>query len=160
MIILSRVLATKTGFGLVIGFINCLQVVTIINYNTVADFHSTKHSTPIFSVYFQLSSYPFPSNGSQHRNCKNSLNYTLPISLNTKFLLITINTPLPLFLHFMVHCYTYTLVLLLIMQLKHRNERFKSLKILHTKKGFQSHFKSSQGDELSSSTTNSELHFS
>jgi hypothetical protein len=45
------------------------------------------------------------------------------------------------------------------MQLKHRNKRFKSLQILHKKKVFQSEFKFSQGDELSSSMTNSELQF-
>jgi hypothetical protein len=43
-IILSRVLVTETGFGLVIGFINRSQVVTTINYNTVTNCHST--STP------------------------------------------------------------------------------------------------------------------
>jgi hypothetical protein len=37
---------------------------------------------------------------------------------------------------------------LLVMQLKHRNQRLKSLQILHTKKAFQSHFKSSQDAEL------------
>jgi hypothetical protein len=39
--VLSRVLVTKTGFGLVIEFINRSQVVTTINYNTVTNFHST-----------------------------------------------------------------------------------------------------------------------
>jgi hypothetical protein len=32
--ILSRVLVTETGFGLVIGFINHSQVLTTITYNT------------------------------------------------------------------------------------------------------------------------------
>jgi hypothetical protein len=43
---MSRVLVTEMGFGLVIGFINRLQLVTTStnNYNTVTDFHST--STP------------------------------------------------------------------------------------------------------------------
>jgi hypothetical protein len=41
----------KTGFGLVIEINNNLQVVTTINYYTVIDFYSTKHSTLIFSVY-------------------------------------------------------------------------------------------------------------
>jgi hypothetical protein len=36
MKILSRVWVTKDGFGLVIGFINNLQVVTTINYYTIA----------------------------------------------------------------------------------------------------------------------------
>jgi hypothetical protein len=35
--ILSRVLVTETGFGLVIGFISRLQLVTTNNYNTVPD---------------------------------------------------------------------------------------------------------------------------
>jgi hypothetical protein len=56
VIILSRVLVTATGFGLVIGFINHSQVVTTTNYNTVPDFYTTKHSTLIFSVYLHLSS--------------------------------------------------------------------------------------------------------
>jgi hypothetical protein len=43
--ILSRVLVTKTGFGLVIGFINHLEVVTAINYHTLPDFRTTNHST-------------------------------------------------------------------------------------------------------------------
>jgi hypothetical protein len=43
----------ETEFGLVIGFINHLQVVTITKYNTVTDFHITNHSTLIYSVYFQ-----------------------------------------------------------------------------------------------------------
>jgi hypothetical protein len=42
---LSRVLVTKTGFGLVIGFIDHLQDVTTNNYYTIADFHTTNHST-------------------------------------------------------------------------------------------------------------------
>jgi hypothetical protein len=37
---LSRVLMTETGFRLVIGFINPLQVVTKITYNTVPDLHN------------------------------------------------------------------------------------------------------------------------
>jgi hypothetical protein len=45
MTLLSHVLVSKTGFGLVIGFINHLQVVTTINYHTVPEFHTTNHST-------------------------------------------------------------------------------------------------------------------
>jgi type IV secretory pathway TrbD component len=41
----------RRGFGLVIWFINHLQVVTTINYYTITDFHTTKHSTLISSVY-------------------------------------------------------------------------------------------------------------
>jgi hypothetical protein len=67
--ILSRVLVTEKGFGLVIGFINRLQVVTTVIYNTVTNFHST--STPhqsSQSIYTCLRC-PFPGNESQHRNC-------------------------------------------------------------------------------------------
>jgi hypothetical protein len=38
--ILLRVLVTKTGFGLLIRFINHLQVVTTNNYYTIADLHN------------------------------------------------------------------------------------------------------------------------
>jgi hypothetical protein len=38
--ILSCVLVTETGFGLVIVFFNRLQVVTTITYNTVSDLHN------------------------------------------------------------------------------------------------------------------------
>jgi hypothetical protein len=38
--ILSRVLVTEIGFGLVIGFINRLQVVTTKNYCIVPDLHN------------------------------------------------------------------------------------------------------------------------
>jgi NhaP-type Na+/H+ and K+/H+ antiporter len=53
-IILSRVLVTATGFGLVIGFINHSQIVITINYNTVPDLHTCNYSTTNFSVYFHL----------------------------------------------------------------------------------------------------------
>jgi hypothetical protein len=49
--ILSYVWVIKMGFGLVILFTGYLQVVTTNNYNTVTDFHTTKHSTIISSVY-------------------------------------------------------------------------------------------------------------
>jgi hypothetical protein len=42
---LSSVLVTKTGFGLVIGFINHLQFVTTIDYHTVFDMHTPNHLT-------------------------------------------------------------------------------------------------------------------
>jgi hypothetical protein len=48
------------GFGLVIGFINNLQVVTTINYDSIADFHTTKHCTLSPLVFTVL----------QHRNYK------------------------------------------------------------------------------------------
>jgi hypothetical protein len=49
--ILSRVLVTMTGFGLVIGFINNPQAVTTINSYTVTDLHTLKSlHTNFFSV--------------------------------------------------------------------------------------------------------------
>jgi hypothetical protein len=39
-IILSRVTVIKTRFGLVIGLIGYLQVVTTNNYNIIADLHN------------------------------------------------------------------------------------------------------------------------
>jgi hypothetical protein len=59
---------TETGSGLVIGFINRLQVVITINYNTVTNFHSTgnpRHSSQSISTCLH---FPFPGNGSQQRN--------------------------------------------------------------------------------------------
>jgi hypothetical protein len=50
--ILLRVLVTEDGFGLIISFINHLQVVTTTKYNTITAFHTTNHSTLIFSVHF------------------------------------------------------------------------------------------------------------
>jgi hypothetical protein len=41
----------KTGLGLVIGFINNFQFVTTINYYTSVDFHTTKDSKLISSIY-------------------------------------------------------------------------------------------------------------
>jgi hypothetical protein len=54
--ILSRVLVTKMGVGLVIGFINHLQVVTTYNYYSVAALHNLKslHTNP-----FSLSALVF-----------------------------------------------------------------------------------------------------
>jgi hypothetical protein len=49
--ILSRVTVTKEGVRMVIGFIGYLQVVTTNNYNTVTDFHNTKQSSLLSSVY-------------------------------------------------------------------------------------------------------------
>jgi hypothetical protein len=61
---MSHVLVTETGFGLVIGFINNLQVVTTINYNPVTDLHALKWlHTNLFSLsaivftYLQHGSY-------------------------------------------------------------------------------------------------------
>jgi hypothetical protein len=44
--VLSRVLMTATGFGLVIGFINRLQLVTTNNYYTVPDLRNSQF-TPL-----------------------------------------------------------------------------------------------------------------
>jgi hypothetical protein len=44
-IMLSRVLVAVDGFGLVNRFIDHLQVLTTNNCNTIADFHTTNHST-------------------------------------------------------------------------------------------------------------------
>jgi hypothetical protein len=50
-IIFSRVLVTKTGFGLVIGFINNPQVVTTTNSYTVTNLHTLKSlHTNLFSL--------------------------------------------------------------------------------------------------------------
>jgi hypothetical protein len=44
----------KTEFGLVIGNIGYIHVVTTDNWNTVIDFHTTKHSTLLPSVSTSL----------------------------------------------------------------------------------------------------------
>jgi hypothetical protein len=49
--ILSRVLVTKMGFGLVIGFVNNPQVVTTINSYMVTDLHTLKSLHTISLVY-------------------------------------------------------------------------------------------------------------
>jgi hypothetical protein len=66
----------KTGFGLVIGFIDHLQDVTTNNYNTVTDSLTTKHSTLICSVYLHQ-----PSRIYSTGTTKFSLNYTFAISM-------------------------------------------------------------------------------
>jgi hypothetical protein len=55
--VLSRVLVTKTGFGLVIGFINCLQLQTITcntscytNYNNLL-LTTINTAIPLFTVH-------------------------------------------------------------------------------------------------------------
>jgi hypothetical protein len=62
------------GFGLVIGFIEYLQLVTKII--TITDFHITRHSTILSSAYLYLSSQIYNTG-----TIKVSLNLTLPISL-------------------------------------------------------------------------------
>jgi hypothetical protein len=65
-IILSLALLIKTEFGLVIGFINSLQVVITIISNTVPDLHTITPLQSSQSISTCLH-YPFPDNGSQHR---------------------------------------------------------------------------------------------
>jgi hypothetical protein len=67
---------------LVTRFFENLQVVTASNYNTGADFHSTNHSTFIFSVYFHWSSLSVSWQRIYNAGTINvSLNHTLLISL-------------------------------------------------------------------------------
>jgi hypothetical protein len=68
MNILSCVLVTEMGFRLVIGFINRLQLVITNNYNTVPDFYSTNPPRQSSESIPTCLHYPFPGNGSQHRN--------------------------------------------------------------------------------------------
>jgi hypothetical protein len=75
--IVSHVLVTKLGFGLVIVFINCLRIVTTINYNTVHDFDTKNHSTLISSVHLHQSSWVYNMGA-----ITVLLNYTLPIPLH------------------------------------------------------------------------------
>jgi hypothetical protein len=115
--ICSRVLVTETEFGLVIGFINSLQLVTTNNYNTVPDLHNLQslHSNllRLFPLVFTI------------RFLATDLNSGVVTDSHfkyhcTKSLLITINAALPLFLHLMVYCCTHT-TSLLVKQLKPRN---------------------------------------
>jgi hypothetical protein len=53
-IILSRVLVIIERFGLVIGFIDHLQVVTTNNYYTIADFRTKNHTTLSLLSIFPL----------------------------------------------------------------------------------------------------------
>jgi hypothetical protein len=49
--VLSHVTVTRRGFGLVIGFINNLQVITTINYYTIAALHDVQSlHTNLFSL--------------------------------------------------------------------------------------------------------------
>jgi hypothetical protein len=54
----------ETGFGLEIGFIDHLQVVTASNYNTILNFNTLKslqHTVSLFSLLCLRQS--FPGNG-------------------------------------------------------------------------------------------------
>jgi hypothetical protein len=62
----------KTGFGLVIGFINHLQAVTTSSY-TAPHVHTTQHSTLLSSVYLLQYSRIYNTG-----TIKVSLNHTLP----------------------------------------------------------------------------------
>jgi hypothetical protein len=104
LFILSRVLVTETGFGLVIGFINRLQVATTITYNTVPNLHNLQ-----LLHYNFLSLVPLVFT---IRFLATGLNTGIITHSHfkyhcTKSLLITINIAMPLFPHFMVHCYTH-----------------------------------------------------
>jgi hypothetical protein len=103
--ILSCVLVTETGFGLAIGFINRLQVGATITYNTVPALHNLQSLhynllsvfPPVFTIHFLVTDINTGIITDSHfkYHC-------------IKSLLITVNTALPLFLHFMVYCYTNT----------------------------------------------------
>jgi hypothetical protein len=107
-----------TGLGLVIGFINRLQVATTITYNTVSDLHNLQilhyNLLSLFPLVFTI------------RFLATDLNTGIITDSHFKYhciksLLITINTALPLFLHFMFHSYTHTHTSpFLVMQLKRR----------------------------------------
>jgi hypothetical protein len=91
-----------------IEFINRLQVATTITYNTVPDLHNLQslhyNSLSLFPLVFTIRFLATDLNTGiiTDSHCKYHC---------TKSLLITINSVLPLFLHFMVRCYTHTLVL-------------------------------------------------
>jgi hypothetical protein len=76
--ILSRVLVTEMWFGLVIGFINSLQVATTITYNTVPELHNLQ------SLHYNLSLFP--------------LVFTI------RFLATDLNTGIITDSHFKYHC--------------------------------------------------------
>jgi hypothetical protein len=61
----------KTGFGLVIGFTNHLQVVTTINYYTIADLHILQSlHTNLLGIFPLVFTLRFLTLGLQHRNYK------------------------------------------------------------------------------------------
>jgi hypothetical protein len=69
----------ETESGLLIGFINHLQVVTTINYNTVTDLHNL-HS--LHANLLSLPSVVFTYLQYNTRDIQVSLDYALPISLH------------------------------------------------------------------------------
>jgi hypothetical protein len=103
-LILPRVFVTEYVFGLVIGFINRLQVGTTIAYDIFPELHNLQslhyNLLSLFPLVFTLRFLATDLNTGiiTHSHFKYNC---------TKSLLITINTELPLFLHFVVHCYTH-----------------------------------------------------
>jgi hypothetical protein len=72
----------NTGFGLVIGFINQLQVAPTINYYNILDLHNLQslHANLLgmFPLFFTIR---FLATDLNTRTIEVSLNYTLPISM-------------------------------------------------------------------------------
>jgi hypothetical protein len=101
--ILSRVLVTKTGFGLIIGFIKNPQVVTTFNCHTVTDLHILKSlHTNLFSlsaivfIYLQNGSYTLQI--SMHHNLQSHTKSSQAYVLYSPVLLVSIHSaslPLP-----------------------------------------------------------------
>jgi hypothetical protein len=105
------------------------------------------------SIFIYLQ-YQFPNNGFITQELyKVSLDYTLLNLLNTKSLLITINTALPLFLHLLVSLIHKHAGPLLDIQLNTGTSASEHSKYC-TRRKYSSHtLKFSHGDELSSSTS-------
>jgi hypothetical protein len=73
-------------------FIEHSQVVITTKYNTVTDFHTTNHSSLIYSVYFQYSSLSVSWQQIHNTGTiKVSLNHTFPISLHCNTLKVFIS---------------------------------------------------------------------
>jgi hypothetical protein len=70
------------GFGLVIGFINHLQVVTTNNYYTIADLHNLQSlHTNLLNLFPLVFTVSFLATDLNTEIVKVSQNYTLPISM-------------------------------------------------------------------------------
>jgi hypothetical protein len=99
-------LSTRPISLLVIGFINRLQLVTTNNYNTVPDLHNVQ------SLHYNLLSLSLFPLVFTIRFLATDLNTGIITDSHFKYhcttsLFITIKTAMPLFLHFMVHCYRH-----------------------------------------------------
>jgi hypothetical protein len=70
---------TETGFGLVFGFINRLQVVTTITYNTVLDLHNLHYN--LLSLFPLVFTIRFLATDLNTGILQVWLHHTLPISL-------------------------------------------------------------------------------